>query len=128
MCVRDHSVELLANECRIGHACRVEADGTGLRATLLASLRTDRSASVRLKALEGLQPYVSEDERVRDAVAQALMTDSSAMVRTRAITILQPVQSDSSVRQALRTVSTTDDNPYIRTVSTEALRGSSSIQ
>ena len=126
--VRVDSVAYLADECKVGHECKVEADGTGIRGALLTSLRTDKSAGVRLKALEGLQPYVSQDEKVRDAVMQALLTDASSTVRTRAISLLQPVQSDTSVRQVLRTVSTRDDNPYIRTVSTQALEGSSSIQ
>jgi hypothetical protein len=126
--VRADSVGMIADECKIGHECKMEPDGSGLRATLLASLRADRNPKVRLKALDGLQPYVSQDSQVRDAVAQVLLTDNSALVRTKAIAILEPVQSDTSVRQVLRTVSTTDENPYIRTVSTEALRGTSSIQ
>ena len=126
--VRVDSVALLADQCRTGHGCVSEADGSGVRDRLLVSLRSDRSPGVRMKALEGLQPYVAQDERVRDAVAQTLLTDASSAVRSRAITMLQPVQSDSSVRQVLRTVSTTDDNPYIRTVSTQALEGSASIQ
>ena len=126
--VRVDAVSLLADECRIGHECKVEADGTGIRAALLSSLRGDRNPGVRLKALEGLQPYVSQDQTVRDAVLQALLTDTSASIRTRAISLLEPVESDTSVRQVLRTVSTTDNSPYIRTVSTEALAGSSSIQ
>ncbi len=126
--VRVDSVALLADQCRTGRECVSEADGSGIRGALLTSLRTDKSPGVRLKALEGLQPYVSQDSRVRDAVAQALLTDASATVRTRAIAMLEPVQSDTSVRQVLRTVSTTDDNPYIRTVSTHALEGTSSIQ
>lgn len=126
--VRVDSVGMIANECKVGHECKAEADGTGLRAALLTSLRMDKNAGVRLRALEGLQPYVSQDERVRDAVAQALLADANAQVRTRAISILEPVQSDTSVRQVLRTVSTRDVNPYIRTVSTQALEGSSSIQ
>jgi HEAT repeats/Putative zinc-finger len=126
--VHADSVALLANECRVGHECQFDPDGNGMRNALLVSLRSDKSPSVRLKVLEGLQPYVSQDERVRDAVAQALLTDSSSAVRSKAISMLEPVQSDSSVRQVLRTVSTSDDNPYIRTVSTEALRGSASIQ
>ena len=126
--VRAASVELISNECRIGHECQTEADGSGLRMVLLVSLRSDEDPSARLKALEGLQPYVSQDEQVRDAVAHALLTDQSAMVRKTAFTMLRPVDSDSSVRDVLRTVSTTDDNPYIRTISTEALRGTSSIQ
>ena len=80
------------------------------------------------QALDGRQPWVSQDETVRDAVLQALLTDSSATVRTRAVSMLGPVQSDSSVRQALRTVSTTDESPYLRTVSTHALEGSGLIQ
>jgi hypothetical protein len=126
--VRVDSVGLLANECKVGHECKLEADGSGIRAALLTSLRTDRNPGVRLKALDGLQPYVAQDEHVRDAIAQALLMDANSVVRTRAIAILQPVQSDTSVRQVLRTVSTTDDNPYIRTVSTQALEGTSSIQ
>ena len=126
--VRVDSVALLANECKVGHECRIEADGTGIRAALLASLKTDKNPGVRLKALEGLESYVAQDDKVRDAVLLSLLTDSSASVRTRAIDILGPVQSDTSVRQVMRTVSTTDDNPYIRNVSTHALEGSASIQ
>ena len=126
--VRVDSVALLANECRVGHECKREDDGTGIRAALLTSLRTDKNAGVRLKALEGLQSYVSQDEHVRDTVAQVLLTDTSAQIRTRAIAILEPVQNDATVQQALRTVSTMDTNPYIRTVSTRALVGSSTMQ
>ena len=46
----------------------------------------------------------------------------------RAISLLQPVESDSSVRKVMRTVSTTDVNPYIRTVSMQALQGTADIQ
>lgn len=126
--VRVDSVAYLAGECKVGHQCNADADGTGIRTALLKSLKTDKNAGVRLKALEGLQSYVSQDEKVRDAVMQALLTDSSATVRTRAVSLLQPVQSDTSVRQVLRTVSTRDENPYIRTVSTQELQDSSSIQ
>ena len=126
--VRVDSVALLAAGCRTGFGCGSEADGSGVRDRLLVSLRSDKSPGIRMKALDGLQPYVAQDEHVRDAVAQALLTDQSSAVRSRAITMLEPVQSDSSVRDVLRTVSTTDDNPYIRTVSTQALAGSSSVQ
>jgi hypothetical protein len=126
--VRMDAVALLAEECRTDFECKGQSDSSGVRGALLVSLRSDRSPRVRLNALEGLQPFVSQDQRVRDAVARALLTDASAAVRTRAVAILQPVQGDSSVRQVLRTVSTTDENPYLRTVSTQALEGSSSIQ
>ena len=125
--VRADSIALLANECRIGHACRAEDDGD-VRSALLVALHSDRNSSVRLKALEGLQPYVSQDERVRDGISQALLNDANASVRIKAVEMLQPVGSDTSVRQVLRTVSATDDNPYIRTVSTQALAVSSQIQ
>jgi hypothetical protein len=126
--VRTDSVALLANECRAGHQCVGDPDGGGIRSALLVSLRYDKSAAVRMNALEGLQPYVAQDQRVRDAVLEALMHDSSPDVRTRAISLLQPVESDSSVRKVMRTVSTTDVNPYIRTVSTHALAGTADIQ
>jgi len=126
--VRTDSVALLANECRTGHQCAGEPDGAGIRSALLVSLRYDKNPNVRLNALEGLQPYVAEDHKVRDAVLEALMHDTSPQVRTRAISLLQPVESDSSVRQVMRTVSTTDENPYIRNVSTHALAGTADIQ
>jgi HEAT repeats/Putative zinc-finger len=125
--VRTDSVALLANECRIGHHCVDGPDGD-VRNGLLVSLRYDKNPTVRLAALEGLQPYVAEDQRVRDAVLDALAHDSNERVRTRAISLLQPVGSDSSVRQVMRTVSTTDENPYIRTVSNQLLQGSADIQ
>ena len=86
--VRVDSVALLADQCRTGHECVAESDGSGIRGALLISLRTDKNPSVRMKALEGLQPYVAQDEHVRDAVARALLTDASAAVRTRAIAVL----------------------------------------
>jgi len=125
--VRTDSVILLANECRIGHRCEGGPEGT-VRNGLMVSLRYDKNPAVRLAALEGLQPYVAEDQRVRDAVLDALAHDSSEHVRTRAISLLEPVESDSSVRQVMRTVSTTDENPYIRTVSTHLLQGTADIQ
>jgi hypothetical protein len=126
--VRTDSVALLADECRAGHQCTGGAEADNIRNALLVSLRYDKDPSVRLKALDGLQPYVAEDQRVRDTVLYALARDANATVRQRAISLLEPVESDSSVRQVMRTVSTTDDNPYIRTVSTHALAGTADIQ
>jgi hypothetical protein len=125
--VRTNSVSLLAHECQVGHQCLGGPDGS-IRNGLLVSLRYDKNPSVRLAALEGLQPYVAEDQRVRDAVLEALMHDSNTAIKLRAISLLGPVESDSSVRQVMRTVSTTDDNPYIRTVSTHVLAGTADIQ
>ena len=127
--VHADSVALLASECRAGHSCDVGDDGTNqIRSTLVSSLRTDKNASVRLKALNGLEPYVAQDEHVRDAVLDALLYDQSAEVRTQAISMLTPVQADSSVRQVLRTVSSQDVNPAIRNASFQVLQGSADIQ
>jgi len=126
--VRTDSVALLANECRAGHECADGPNGVGIRKGLLASLRHDKNPNVRMKALEGLQPYVAQDQAVRDALLEALMHDSNADVRIHAISMLEPVESDSSVRQVMRTVSTSDNNPYIRNVSTHALAGTADIQ
>ncbi len=126
--VHESSVKLLSNECKAGHACLSEANGEGIRGALLVSLRYDHNATVRMKALEGLEPYVGKDQRVRDAILEALLHDKSAGVRTAAIGLLSPVQSDSSVREVLRTVSTQDENPYIRTASFQALQTAAEIQ
>jgi HEAT repeats len=126
--VRANSVALLSGECKQGHDCSVQADGKGIRSGLMVALRYDKDPEVRLKALEGLQHYVGQDRRVRDAVLEALMHDSDADVRSAAIGLLTPVQSDSSVRQVLRTVSTQDENQYIRTASYQALQGAGDIQ
>jgi HEAT repeats len=124
--VRADSVALLAHECEAGHRCMPGDEG--IRSALLVALRYDKNAAVRLKALDGLQRYVDQDQRVRDGVLEALLHDQSAQVRTAAIGLLEPVQSDSSVRQVLRTVSTQDENPYIRTASYQALQGAADIQ
>jgi hypothetical protein len=126
--VRLHSVSLLTSECKLGHECQPTPDGKGIRHALMVSLRYDQDAGVRMKALEGLQQYVGQDQHVRDAVAEALMSDPDAGVRKVAIEMLQPVRSDSSVQQVLRTVSTQDANPYIRTASYQALQDSANIQ
>ena len=122
--VRDNSVGLLAAECRAGHGCQ----GEGIRDALMMALRYDRSVTVREKALEGLQPYVAEDMRVRDSVLEALLEDSDPRIRTAAITILEPVEADTSVRQVLSTVANSDHNPQIRTVSRQVLNRAPVIQ
>jgi hypothetical protein len=126
--VRMSSVALLTDECKAGHACQPSVDGDGIRHGLMVSLRYDQDAGVRMKALEGLQRYVGQDQHVRDAVLEAVMHDPDAQVRQTAIGVLEPVQSDSSVRQVLRTVAAQDANPFIRTASYNALQSSADIQ
>lgn len=126
--VRENSVALLAAECKAGRRCDGTGDAQGVRDALLVSLRYDENPRVRLKALDGLQPYIAADNRVRDAVLESLMRDRSADVRSRAIDVLQPVGADSSVRSVMHTVSTQDDNPYIRNASTQVLQGADGLQ
>ena len=126
--VRTNSVSLLADECIAGHACLGGPDPKGIRNQLLVSMLYDEDAGVRLKALQGLQRYVGQDPRVRDAIAEALSRDPSADVRKQAVATLVPVKTDSTVRQVLRTVSTQDVNPYIRTASYNALQDAADIQ
>ncbi len=115
--IRGDSVGLLASECRAGHECQA----AGIREALMVSLRYDRDAGVRLQALDGLQPYVAEDLRVRDAVLESLLNDSDPHIRTEAISILGPVEADTSVRQVLRSVASSDRNPRIRLASRQVL-------
>jgi hypothetical protein len=122
--VRDDSVGLLAAECRAGHSCQA----AGIRDALMVALRYDKNAGVRLKALDGLQPYVAEDTRVRDAVLEALLNDQDPRVRSEAVNIIEPVEADTSVRQVLHTVANSDQNPHIRTVSREVLSRVPDIQ
>jgi hypothetical protein len=122
--VHDDSVGLLAAECRAGHSCQP----SGIRDALMTALRYDKSATVRQKALEGLEPYVAEDVRVRNAVLEALLNDSDPRIRTAAISLLAPVEADTSVRQVLYSVSNSDDNPQIRNVSRQVLSRVPEIQ
>jgi hypothetical protein len=127
--VRDNSVDLLAAECRSGHGCEgAGVQGTGVRDALMVALRYDRSAAVRQKALQGLQPYVAEDMQVRDAVLETLLNDPDAHVRTAAISMLEPVEADTSVRQVLSTVALSDQNSHIRNASRVVLRRVSEVQ
>jgi anti-sigma factor RsiW len=122
--VRGDSVSLLASECKIGHSCQA----SGIRDALIVALRYDASPDVRQKALDGLQPYIEQDLRVRDAVLEALMNDTDPRIRSTSISLLAPVEADTSVRQVLNTVSTSDDNPHIRFVSRQILSQVPEIQ
>lgn len=122
--VHDDSVDLLAQECHNGHKC----DGGPIRSALMVALRYDKNATVRSKALAGLEPYIAIDTRVRDAILEALLKDPDPGIRSQAIGLLTPVEADSSVRDVLQTVATQDQNPYIRTVSRQYLERVSQIQ
>ncbi len=116
--VRNDSVGLLAEQCKAGHYC----EGGPVRTALMVALRYDRDPSVRLKALEGLEPYVAQDVHVRDAILESLMHDPSQPIRSHALRMLEPVQADSSVRVVLQTLATRDDNPEMREASLKVLQ------
>jgi hypothetical protein len=122
--VRANSVDVLVGACLAGRQC----DDGPVRDALMLTVRHDKDSGVRLKALDGLKPYVAEDRNVRNAVLHALLKDSDSDVRMKAIDLLQPVDSDISVRQALHNVANTDENPYLRTVSRQMLDGLPEIQ
>lgn len=122
--VRNSSVDLMAAACRSDHGCNQE----GMLEALMVALRYDQNPVVRAKALEGLQPFVAEDIRVRNAVLETLLNDSDVGVRTVSINALEPVDADTSVRQVLYTVSTSDANPQIRTVSRQVLSRAPEVQ
>jgi HEAT repeat protein len=94
----------------------------------MVALRYDKSATVRSKALAGLEPYVVLDTHVRDAVLEALLKDPDPQVRAQAISLLAPVEADSSVRDVLETVASQDQNPQIRNVSRQYLEQVSQIR
>jgi len=126
--VRASSVSLLADQCRTGNCGSGGIEDNGVRKALMVSLRYDKSPAVRMKALDGLQPYVGNDRQVRDAILDALMHDTNSDVRSEAVGLLTPVQADSSVRAVMHTVSTQDQNPYIRNASRTLLEQVSEIQ
>lgn len=122
--VHDHSVDLLARECKAGHECT----GGPIRNALMVALRYDKNSSVRLRALQGLEPYIAVDMRVRDAILEALLNDPDPAVRSTAIGLLAPVEADSSVREVLQTVASQDQSPDIRNASRQFLEQVSQIQ
>jgi anti-sigma factor RsiW len=122
--VRDNSVDLLAAECRAGRGC----NEPGVRNALLLALRYGQDEEVREKALQGLEPLVAEDIRVRNAILETLMNDSDPRIRSISINVLQPVEGDTSVREVLYTISTQDENPQIRDVSRQMLNRVPEIQ
>jgi hypothetical protein len=76
--VRVDSVEILEGQ-----------NGTDVRDALLATVRHDPNAAVRLQALEGLRNF-STDAETRQVLKYVLENDTDAGVRSEAIDILAP--------------------------------------
>lgn len=121
---RGNSVGLLAAECRAGRGCREP----GVRNALMMALRYGQDEEVREKALQGLEPLVAEDVQVRNAILSTLMNDSDPRIRTISINVLEPVEGDTSVREVLYSISTSDENQQIRDVSRQMLNRVPEIQ
>ena len=98
-----------------------------VRDVLTTALRSDKNPGVRLKALQGLEAFVTQDTRVRDAVLDALANDTNNGVRTEAIHALAPVKTDTSVHVLLQQLAAHDKNAYIRLESEHMLASSPSL-
>ncbi len=92
-----------------------------VREALIFALRYDSNPGVRLKAEEGLAPFVKQDIRVRNAMLEALLNDNNPGVRAGALHALEPVKADTSVRQALQQLAQEDPNQFVRTESRRLL-------
>jgi hypothetical protein len=90
-----------------------------VRQALLRALKHDPSASVRLKALDGLKPFAG-DAVVRAALANVLETDNDSSVRVQAIDLLA-AHHDDSIVGVLQNVVQKEDNPYVREQITQLL-------
>ena len=89
-----------------------------IRDVLLQSVTHDPNAAVRLKALEGLRPFRSE-EPIRSALVSVLQYDDNSGVRSEAIEVLAPpgtaVQLGPDLAGALEQVIRSERNDdYIR--------------
>lgn len=101
-----------------------EAQAADVRNALVYTIRNDQNAGVRLKALEGLQPFIGEDE-VRGALTDVLAGDANPAMRVRAIDLLlqglsQPAgNQDQMVDRRMigvlqELISRDSENPYMR--------------
>jgi hypothetical protein len=100
-----------------------------VRDALVYTIRNDRNAAVRLKALEGLQSFISEAD-VRGALADVLSSDANPGMRIKAIDLLmQGLDSPQSPGQivdprmvgVLQEMIQREENPYMRQNAQRAL-------
>jgi hypothetical protein len=90
-----------------------------VKATLIATLKSDENPGVRREALRVLQQYVFDDE-IRDAVLEVLSKDSNSGMRVAAINALEIARMDGQkfdkkVAEKLTQQLETEQNSYIRT-------------
>jgi len=87
-------------------------DAASLRPVLIDRLEHDSNPGVRLKALEGLKPYATE-EQVRSVLAKVLLSDDNPGVRAQAIDLLVEQNEDSTVGLLQKLVQK-DSSGYVR--------------
>jgi hypothetical protein len=102
-----------------------DAKAADVRNALVYTIRNDQNAGVRLKALDGLQPFIGEDE-VRSALTDVLSADANPAMRIRAIDLLvQGLSEKQDPRQAQVVdrrmigvlqglINRQEENPYMR--------------
>ena len=102
-----------------------EAEAADVRNALVYTIRNDQNAGVRLKALDGLQPFIAEDE-VRGALTDVLASDANPAMRIRAIDLLvEGLSEQQDARQAevvdrrmigvlQELINRQEENPYMR--------------
>jgi hypothetical protein len=96
------------------------AQDADVRTALMEALQGDPNPGVRMQALQGLHPYAA-DPVVRKALKQALLNDANAGIRVKVIDLLTEHKDDSMVAP-LQTLMEKEQNPYIRSRATSALR------
>lgn len=113
--VRVYSVEMLSGQT-----------GSDVRDALLASVRSDPNAAVRLKAVEALRPFLA-DPLTRHALLEVLRSDSNPGVRSEAINLLLPSAGHTNLNRdtitALEQIAISDQSDdYVRFRCVQILR------
>jgi HEAT repeats/Putative zinc-finger len=124
--IREMLLSSMHDESNAG--LRVEAMGIAkdhahdadVRGALVEALQTDPNIGVRLQALEGLKQYAG-DADVRKALTATLLNDANAGVRVKVIDLLTARKDDSMVG-TLQTLVGKEQNGYVRTRASDALR------
>jgi len=89
-------------------------DDQRVKEALILALIEDDNAGVRIKALESLAPFATEDKDVQAAFLNVLANDPAAGIRRKAIDALKGLANDDSVARNVREATKNDDNAYIK--------------
>lgn len=125
--IRELLLSSAHNESNAG--LRVEAVGimkdhagqADVRNALLDALRHDPNVGVREEALAGLAQY-RDDPAVRTTLTESLLNDANPGVRVKVIDLLT-ARKDASIVGPLQNLMQKEDNRYVRSRATDALRG-----